>query len=419
MGRVLAIILAGGGGQRLYPLTMMRSKPSVPFGGKYRIIDFTLSNCVNTGIRRIYILTQYRSGSLNQHVFEGWNISGSRLGEFVYNVPAQQKTGTDWYRGTADALRQNLDLIEEKNVEYVLILSGDHIYKMNYQQLVDYHVKKKADLSVCAVRVPKEQAAGALGVLEIDANSRLLGFEEKPLNPKTIPGSPEYALGSMGVYIFTVGVLQKALQEPGDDFGKNIIPQMIQGNRAVFVYDFEKWNKIEDFIVQYKDGKRFSVLAKRTRDSSYWRDVGTIDSYYEANMDLIGVDPSFNLYGIKWPLRTYERNSPPSKFVLGGNATESIVSKGCIISAGTVIRSVLSPNVIVERGSVIEDTVIFEDVVIEPHAHIKKAIIDKHVHIESGASLGFDKEKHKQQGCTISETGIVVVPKQHVIKALK
>jgi len=418
MGRVLAIILAGGGGQRLYPLTMMRSKPSVPFGGKYRIIDFTLSNCVNTGIRRIYILTQYRSGSLNQHVFEGWNISGSRLGEFIYNIPAQQKTGSDWYRGTADALRQNLDLITEKDVEYVLILSGDHVYKMNYYQLVDYHIKKKADLSVCAIRVPAEQAAGTLGVLEIDANSRMLGFEEKPLQPKTIPGSPGYALGSMGVYIFTAKVLQEVLQEAGDDFGKNIIPQMIEKNRAVFVYDFEKGNKIEDFIVQYKEGKRESVLTKRTRDSSYWRDVGTIDSYYEANMDLIGVEPDFNLYGIKWPLRTYERNSPPSKFVLGGSATESIISKGCIISAGAVRRSVLSPNVIVERGSVIEDAVIFDDVVIEPHVHIRRAIIDKDVCIESGASLGFDAEKDKQQGCTISEAGIVVVPKRHVIKSL-
>ncbi len=414
MDRLLAIVLAGGEGHRLYPLTKERSKPAVPFGGKYRIIDFTLSNCINSGVRQIYVLTQYRSESLNQHIQEGWGISSSGLGDYIYCVPPQQKVGREWYRGTADALRQNLNLVRGKDFDHVLILSGDHIYKMNYRQILDYHQKKTADLTLAAVRVKKQQATGALGVLEVDRNYRMLGFEEKPMQPKTIVDEPDYALASMGIYIFKVSTLIDVLQMPGDDFGKDIIPGMLNRNN-VYVYDYEKENRIQDFIVRVIDGKRESILVERTRDSGYWRDVGSIDLYYEASTDLVSVDPVFNLYGEKWPFRTYQRKVPPSKLILGGIAQESIVSEGCIISGGMVRRSILSPGVIIERDAVVEESIVFDDVTIEPFSRIRRAIIDKEVAIKSGASLGWDLEADKRHGCTISDTGIVVVPKGAVI----
>ena len=403
--------MAGGTGTRLKPLTTVRSKPAVPFAGKFRLIDFPLSNCLNSGIRQIFVLIQYRSWSLQRHIQEGWGISSSRLGEFIYCVPAQQKIGTDWYQGTADAIRQNLDLFRSKNFEHVLILSGDHVYKMNYAQMLDYHRTLNAGLTVAATRVPEEQAAGNLGVFEIEKNFKIIGFEEKPTQPKSIPENPDYVLASMGIYIFKTSVLMEALQEEGDDFGKDIIPAMTSKKSDLFVYDFTEKNKIEDFIVQVEDGKRSKVMVERTRDSSYWRDVGSIDSYYEASMDLVGVEPLFNLYTEKWVFRTYERSLPPSKCIIGGRTLESMVSDGCIISGGLVQRSILSPGVIVERDALVDDSVIFDDVIIEPNVKIRRAIIDKEAKIRAHALIGYDLEADKRRGCTISEKGIVVVPR--------
>jgi len=409
--KVLAIIMAGGVGERLRPLTGERAKSAVPFGGKFRIIDFTLSNCVNSGIRQIFVLTQYRSGSLHRHIQEGWGISSSGLGDYIYCVPAQQKLGADWYSGTADAVRQNLDLVKRNDVEHVLILSGDHIYKMNYLQMLAYHEMKNSRLTISALRERKEQAAGRLGVLAVDVDNRMVGFEEKPAEPMTIPGAPEYALASMGVYIFEINTLREALRGAEDDFGREIIPSMAGPGCDIFVYDYEKENRIGDFAVEVKDGKRRKILVDRTRDSSYWKDVGTIDSYYEASMDLVGVDPIFNLYGERWPIRTYQRALPPSKFILGGSTRDSIVSDGCIISGAIAWRSILSPGVVVERDALVEDSIVFDDVTIEPHARIRRAIIDKEATIHAHASLGYDPEADKRRGCTISDTGIVVVPK--------
>jgi glucose-1-phosphate adenylyltransferase len=416
MNKMQTIVMAGGAGERLQPLTRGRSKASVPFGGKYLIVDFTLSNCINSGIRQISVLTQYLSDSLHKHIQNGWGISGSRLGDYIYCVPAQQKIGTDWYRGTADAIRQNLDLIKGKPGDPVLILSGDHIYKMDYRQIVAYHEMKKADVTISAVRVRAEQAAGRLGVLEKDQDHRVVGFHEKPPQPKAIVEAPEHVFGSMGVYIFRAGTLREALQEPGDDFGKGVIPKAISRGLNIFVYDYEKENKIEDFMVEVKDGTRHKVLVERTRDSSYWKDIGSIDSYHEASMDLVSVDPPFNLYGEQWPLRAYERSLPPSKFIFGGRAPDSMVSDGCIISGGTVWKSILSPGVVVERDALIEESIIFDDVNIEPGARIKRAIIDTGVRIKSDVSIGYDLQQDARKGCTISEKGIVVVPEGMVIE---
>lgn len=418
MDRVLTIILAGGTGERLQPLTRVRSKPAVPFAGKFRLIDFPLSNCINSGMRQIYVLVQYRSWSLQRHIQEGWGISGSRLGEYIYCVPAQQKIGVDWYRGTADAVRQNLDLLQGKGFERVLILSGDHVYKMNYAQLLAYHIKQNASLTVSVLKVRKEQGASSFGVFEVDSSSRVIGFEEKPQNPKTVPNDPDHVLASMGIYVFNIDVLIDLLREVGDDFGKNIIPTMTGKQHHAFVYDFAENNSIEDFVAHVQDGRRKKVLAEKTRDSSYWRDVGSIDSYYEASMDLIGVDPQFNLYGEKWPFRTYERSLPSSKFVIGGRALDSMVSDGCIISGGLVRRSILSPGVIVERDTLVEDAVVFDDAVLEPGVRVRHAIIDKEARIRTGAAIGYDAEADQRRGCTISEKGVVVVPRGMDLGAL-
>jgi len=276
--KMLAIIMAGGAGERLQPLTRERSKSAVPFGGKFRLIDLTLSNCINSGLRQIFILTQYRSWSLQKHIQEGWGISISGLGDYIYCMPAQQKLGTDWYRGTADAIRQNLDLVGKRDVEHVLILSGDHVYKMNYLQMADYHRMKDADLTISAARVRKEQAAGKLGVLEVNQAHGIIRFEEKPAQPKTIADAPDDVFASMGIYFFKVGTLREALKGSEDDFGKDIIPKMIGKSFKIFAYDYDKENKIEDFVIEVKEGRRQKVLVPRTRDSTYWKDVGSIDS---------------------------------------------------------------------------------------------------------------------------------------------
>ena len=411
MYKALAIVLAGESGEGLQPLTRNRSKAAVPFGGKFRLVDFTLSNCINSGLHRIFVLTQYRSGSLHRHIQEGWGISTAGLGDFVYSIPAQQKLGQEWYQGTADAVRQNLNLIKAQDFDDVLILSGDHVYKMDYRQLLNFHRTTRASLTISAVREKKERAAGVLGVLEIDNENRLVGFEEKPTQPKTMPDAPDYALASMAVYAFKVETLIEVLKEQKDDFGKHIIPDMLSKNHKIFVYDYQKENRIADFRIEVKDGIREKVPEEKTRDSTYWRGVGTIDLYYEASMELLEVDPLFNLYGERWPLRTHCRTLAPTKCILGGRALESMVSDGCIISGGSVWRSILSPGVVVERDASVEESVIFDDVMIEPGARIKRAIIDKESRIRAGAAVGYDVEADKQRGCTVSEGGIVVVPK--------
>jgi glucose-1-phosphate adenylyltransferase len=411
MDGLLAIVMAGGIGERLQPLTRDRAKAAVPFGGKFRLIDFTLSNCINSGVRQVYILTQYRSDSLNRHIQNGWSISSAGLGDYIYPVPAQQKLGAEWYHGTADAVRQNLNLVRSKDVDNVLILSGDHIYKMNFLQLFNYHKAKNASLTVAAVRVKQEEAAGKLGVMETDQDSRLIGFEEKPLEPKTISEAPGYSLASMGIYMFKTNTLLKAMEGNEDDFGKDIIPGMIGKNNDIFVYDYEKENRIEDYIFEVKEGRRQRVLVGRTRDSSYWRDVGTIDSYYDSSMDLVGVEPAFNLYGVKWLIRTYQRPLPPAKLIIGGGTPESIICDGVIVSGGTAWQSILSPGVVVEKGASVAQSIIFDDVVIEPGARVRRAIVDKESIIREGASIGYSQEADKAKGCTISHQGITVVPK--------
>jgi glucose-1-phosphate adenylyltransferase len=410
MDRLLTIILAGGEGRRLLPLTRERSKSAVPFGGKYRIIDFTLSNCINSGVRRIYVLTQYRSSSLSEHIQEGWGISSSGLGEYIYSIPAQQKHGSSWYQGTADAIRQNLDLLRHKEIDAVLILSGDQIYKMDYQGIVDFHRKNEASMTISAVRVHKNVAAGTLGVIEVDDAWRALTFEEKPEKPRTLKDSND-CLVSMGIYIFQVDALTSILKQELNDFGKDVIPYMLENKDRLFVYDYENRNKIKDYIVKVQDGRRQKVLVDKTRDSGYWKDVGSIESYYEASMDLIGIDPCFNLYGERWPFRTYQREMPPSKLVLGGIAQESILSEGCIISGASVWRSILSTGVVIERDSSLEEAIVFDDVSIEPGVRIRKTIIDKKAVIHSGVRIGYDFDADKARGCTISDTGIVVVPR--------
>jgi glucose-1-phosphate adenylyltransferase len=409
--RVLAIIMAGGAGDRLQPLTSARSKGAVPFGGKFRLIDFTLSNCVNSGLRRIFVLTQYLSESLNRHIQEGWAISSSGLGDYIYAIPAQQKLGADWYRGTADAVRQNLDLTDRNDIDDVLILSGDHIYKMNYLQFVTQHRMKKSGLTISAVRVRKEQATGRLGVLEVDQDNRLIGFEEKPEQPKTMPNAPDYALASMGIYIFGVSILREALQAEGQDFGKDVIPRMIGQHQDIFVYDYANENKITDFEVEVRNGIRTKVLVDITRDSGFWKDVGSIDSYYEASMDLVSVNPLFTLHGERWPVRTYQRPLPPGKCILGGKISDSIICDGCIISGGTVMHSILSPGVVVGKKALVEQSVIFDDVVIDPGARIRRAIIDKESRIRAGASIGYNRGMDMERGFTISDNGIIIVPK--------
>lgn len=419
MEKVIAIIMAGGAGERLQPLTRERSKASVPFAGKYRLIDITLSNCVNSGVRRVYVLTQYLSESLTRHIQDGWSISSSGLGDFIYCIPAQQKMGEIWYRGTADAVRQNLNLINNKNTEDILILSGDHIYKMDYLQLLDYHRKHNASLTISAIRARQEEAAGRLGVLEVDKDYRLVSFEEKPLQPKTLPDSLDCTLASMGIYVFKVKTLLEVLRGEGQDFGKQIIPEMIGQYQDIFVYDYEKSNRITDYEVRVSNGIREKVLIENTRDSSYWRDVGTLDSFYEASMDLIMVDPYFNLYGEMWPLRTFQRQLPPSKCILGGRIVNSIIADGCIISGGTVEQSILSPDVIVERDAFVYQSVIFDKAYIEPGARIQRAIVDKECRISAGSTLGYNHDEDKARGCSISLGGIAVTPKGTVIKSAR
>ncbi len=400
MKDVLAVVLAGGKGTRLEPLTRERAKPAVPFGGSYRIIDFTLSNCINSGIRRILVLTQYKAMSLDRHIATGWRHLLSReLGEFVDIVPPQQRIDEQWYQGTADAVYQNIYTLEKERPEHVVILAGDHIYKMDYGKMVDFHKQSTADLTIAALRVGVDEAR-SLGVMQTDANSRIIGFEEKPPEPKPIPGDPAHCLASMGIYVFNAHFLldqlckDAILQHSVHDFGRNIIPSVIRSHRLM-AYPFTDENSKAD---------------------CYWRDVGTLDSYYQSNLELTDVEPHLNLYDFHWPVRTAQPNLPPPKFVFNedtgrrGVATDSIVAAGTIISGGKVNRSVLGPRVRVEERAEVTGSILFRGVRVGKGAIVRNAIVDKFVQIPDGAQIGVDLERDKRRGFTITEGGIVVVP---------
>ncbi len=397
-------IMAGGRGVRLYPLTRDRAKPAVPFGGVYRIIDFTLSNCINSGIGKIHILTQYKSVSLARHLKMGWNLFHSELGEYIDVLPAQQRYDTHWYRGTADAIYQNIYTIEREAPEYVLILAGDHIYKMNYAEMLRAHIDAGADVTVGVVDLPRAEGRH-FGVFELDAEDRILGFEEKPLDPKTLPGRPEFLCASMGIYIFNRNTLYEELipdagRESEHDFGKNILPQMLN-RRRLLAYHFVDENR---------------------KETTYWRDIGTLDAYYEANMDLVAVDPQFNLYDRRWPVRTHQPQLPPVKMVFAdpgegarrGEAHDSLLSTGCVISGGRVVRSVLSPNVRINSYASVEGSILMDGVVIGRRARVRNAIIDKYVDILPNTTIGVDLEADRRR-FHVTDNGIVVIPKGRII----
>jgi glucose-1-phosphate adenylyltransferase len=392
----LVIVLAGGAGERLYPLTKDRAKPAVYFGGPYRIIDFVLSNCVNSGLRRIFIATQYKSLSLNRHIRMGWSIVSEELGEFVEILPPQKRVGEQWYLGTADAVYQNLYSIMRESPRRLIVLSGDHVYKMDYERMLRVHDDRGAAVTLAAIEVPIAETR-RFGIVAIDAEERVIGFQEKPQNASSIPGSPDFALASMGVYIFETDVLVRALDADAalpttHDFGKDIIPSLIR-DEPVYAYRFYDENK---------------------KASKYWRDIGTIDAYFEANMDLCQVNPEFNLYDPEWPLRTYQPQAPPAKFVFAeidrryGHALDSVISPGCIVSGSSIFGSVLCPNVRVHSFCHIEQCILMPGVRVGRHARIRRAIIDRDVLIPRGALVGYNEEEDRRRH-TVTDSGIVVV----------
>ena len=398
MRDILTFILAGGKGERLDPLTRDRAKPAVPFGGIFRIIDFTLSNCVNSGLRRIFLLTQYKSFSLQRHIIEGWNIYSNQLGEFIDVVPAQQRISSDWYRGTADAIYQNLNMINDYAPKLVMILAGDHVYKMDYRKLIDYHLAKGAVMTVACQAMPKEDSIH-FGVVEVDSNNMVVGFQEKPQQPKTIPTDPQSIFGSMGIYLFNAEVLANELKmdtsklDSDHDFGKNIIPQMVNNHLKVYAYDFAKDNPHGD----------------------YWRDIGTRDSYYRANMDLLGNHPKLNIYDKSWPIRTHHHHYPPLRaYTTGknpGSLVNSIVAGGCVIESADIDHSVIAHNVTIKDGASILNSVIMDGVTIGCGAKIQNAIIDKDVTITTGTSIGFDVAADRER-FVLTSSGIVIVAKK-------
>ncbi len=403
----LTVVLAGGRGDRLQPLTSERAKPAVPFGGKYRIIDFTLSNCVNSGLRKIVVLIQYKSHSLDRHLQLAWHILNPELDEYVMAVPPQQRISQDWYRGTADAVRQNMFLIDDEDPDFVFILSGDHIYTMDYGEMYNFALLRGAEVVTGAIPVPIEEAS-RFGVLAVDEEYRILRFDEKPKNPRPMPGRPTHALASMGIYLFNTSLLKWYLEEderkkPGHDFGKDILPQMV-ADRPVFAYPFED---------------------PKSHREHYWRDIGTLDAYWEANMDLVAVDPPFNLYDQTWPLRTYQGQFPPAKFVFAddpntkkgrmGHALDSIVCGGCIISGSKIQNCVVSPAVHVDNHAEVQDSILMEHVVVGKGAKIKRAIIDKGVTVPPGTRIGYDLEADAKR-FTVTESGLVVISKGMKLK---
>ncbi|MFH1033652.1 MAG: glucose-1-phosphate adenylyltransferase [Pseudomonadota bacterium] len=420
MKDVLAIIMAGGKGERLSPLTQDRSKPSVPFGGIYRLIDITLSNCINSSIYKIIVLPQYKSQSLVDHLEAGWNIFSYDLGHYLRIASPQMRLGEHWYQGTADSVRQNTNLIErDTSLNHVLILSGDHVYKMDYSLFRRYHQEQDADVTISVIEVDRQVAAKTYGVLEVDEDYNVVAFHEKPEDPAPMPGDPTRTLASMGIYYFKKSVMMQVLEDgKGKDFGNDIIPGLV-GTHKVKAYPFKQNNLLSDYtFVTQPDGKRLRVHQDRVKDAGYWRDVGNLDSYWNANMDLCGVDPYFNLYGELWPIRTHLRQFPPAKFIFQnerddpprvGKALDSLVGLGCIIS-GVVRNSVLSTNVVVRSYAQVDESVILDDVVVGRHCRIKKAIIDKHNNIPEGTRIGYDPVEDRKR-FKVSERGITVIPR--------
>lgn len=395
----VALILAGGRGERLKDLTEFCSKPAVPFCGKFRIIDFPLSNCINSGIRRIGVATQYKSHSLIQHIQRGWGFLRGEFNEFVEIWPAQKRVAEDWYKGTADAVYQNLDIVRNIGAEYVLILAGDHIYKMDYGQMLACHVKNKADMTVACINVPIEDAKG-FGVIGVDESDRVIDFKEKPKDPNPLPDNPNQAFASMGIYVFNAAFLYEQLIRDADDsksehdFGKNIIPQMI--------------NKYRVFAHRFTDS-----CIDRDNQNYYWRDVGTIDAYWEANLEMTKVIPELNLYDADWPIWTYQEQLPPAKFVFNndqrrGMATDSLISGGCIISGASITQSVIFSNVHVHSYSMIQDSVIMPNVEISRHVKLNRVVVDTDARIPEGVEIGFDVELDRKR-FYVSEKGITLV----------
>jgi glucose-1-phosphate adenylyltransferase len=394
----VALVLAGGRGSRLKQLTLWRAKPAVPFGGKFRIIDFALSNCINSGIRRIGVLTQYKAHSLIQHIQRGWSYLRGEFDEFVELLPAQQRIETSWYVGTADAVYQNIDILRSHKPEYVLILAGDHIYKMDYGPMIAQHVETNADLTVGCIEVPLEQAK-SFGVMTVDGDGKILEFNEKPENPQPRPGSNDQALASMGIYVFDADFLiEQLLQDAGNemsnhDFGKDIIPAVLETHNVI----------------------SYPFVDVQTGAQSYWRDVGTVDAFWKANLELIAVTPELNLYDVNWPIWTYQEQLPPAKFVFEeadrcGMAVDSMVSGGCIISGAVVRNSLLFSNVRVQHYALVENSVVLPDVLIHENCKIKNAVIDRGCIIPEGTTIGYDREADKKNYHVTPEGVVLVIP---------
>lgn len=402
ISETLTFILAGGLGRRLHPLTAERAKPAVPFGGKYRIVDFTLANCVHSGLRRVLVLTQYKSHSLQKHLRDGWSIFNPELGEYITTVPAQMRTGDSWYKGTADAIYQNMYLAERSGAQWVLILSGDHIYRMDYAAMLASHHQRGADVTIACMQVPLKDAS-AFGVTCVDSDMRVTSFEEKPPQPTALPHDPTHAMVSMGIYLFPVSLLsalltdEHARADSGHDFGHDLLPRLIQSHRVC--------------------AHCFGGEQGRVTPDRYWRDVGTIDAYYDANMDLLQSVPPLNLYQDDWPIRTYQSQTPPARTVPGESGTEgifinSIIAGGTVISGGSVQHSVLFPRVFVGDEAFVEDAILFDGVRVGAGARLRNCVVDKRVEIPPGTRIGYDAGQDRQR-FTVSERGVVVVPKAY------
>jgi glucose-1-phosphate adenylyltransferase len=401
MKDTLGVLLAGGAGERLYPLTRDRAKPAVTFGGIYRIIDITLSNCVNSDLRRVFILTQYKALSLNRHIREGWNIVAREMGEFIEILPPMKRVSDNWYMGTADAVYQNIYSIGSEQPKHVLILSGDHIYKMNYGRMLRQHRDSGADVTLATILIEPDETF-RFGVVEMDRDARVTGFQEKPKQTELrSPHNPEMVDASMGIYLFNtdvlIPVLLKDAEDPNSshDFGHDILPKMVDDYR-IFAFNFVDENK---------------------KEALYWRDVGTLEAYYDANMDIVSVSPVFNLYDSEWPIRTHQRQYPPAKFVFGepgrtGTAIDSIVSAGCIVSGSSVKNSILSPDVRVNSYSEVDASILFSHVNVGRHCRIRRAILDRDVHVPEGTTIGFDAEADRQR-YFVTDTGITVVTRDY------
>jgi glucose-1-phosphate adenylyltransferase len=411
---ILTLVMAGGAGERLRPLTDQRAKPAVLFGGFYRVIDFTLSNCINSGLRRVFVLTQYKSYSLSNHLRTTYGFLSHRVGEFIDEVPAQMQLGSDWYKGTADAVRQNLGLVEQYSPRHVLVLSGDHVYKMDYRLMHGSHLEHGGQVTLAVCRVDIEEARSTYGVVRVDEQGSIVEFVEKSPDPPVIPGTRQ-CLASMGIYLFDVQTLNEWLSMGGDDFGHDVLPRMLAQGKKIHAYDFSASNRIQEFEIVLREGRRHKRLVERAADSDYWRDVGTLESYWSANLDLVSAAPRFNLYGEKWPLFCSPQHYPPAKFVheapgLSGQAFDSIVCDGVILAGGLVHGSVLSPGIFVHNQALIESSVLLggsldggvvNETSIGRNCRIRNAIIDDGVSLRDGTTIGYDRSQDEARGLKV------------------